>query len=267
MTRSGALAPALAATFGIVLLGGCEFISGLRAAILLRRAELAAQGGDEARAFLCLEKVEALKGVPPDLLATAGFLYMRLGRTSRAVECLERAARRRPNPLLLTTFGWALHEAGRPKEAEKVLKEAYRRYPEDPEVLNSLGYFYAEQGKNLQEAVRLIRKALERKPNAFHIVDSLGWAYFKMGRLAEARRELERAVKLGGRRSAEVLYHLAVAYASLGMRESALREVRRALRLDPYYAPAQLLYLKLTAKRHEIRQGEEPVRKAYSPLL
>lgn len=223
-------------------------MGGLKAGPLVRRAEMAAARGDRWEALSALAKAERVHNVPPDMLAAIGILYLRLGEEKRAVRCLRRAVEKRPRARVLTFLGWALFEAGRPKEAEKVLREAYRRYPKDPEVLNSLGYFYAERGKNLKEALVLLEEAVRRSPHAYHIVDSLGWAYFKLGRLEDARRELERALVLGGRRDPEVRYHLAVVYEALGLRALALREVRASLRLDPFHAPAQALYLRLTSR-------------------
>lgn len=234
-------------------LSGCEFWNGLEAGSLLHRAEKAALRGKGRKALQFLNRAKRVQGAPPDILAAIGWVYIHIGRPDEGIECLKRAVSKKPRAASLVMLGWALFEQGKTEEAEKVLKEAYRRYPDNPEVMNSLGYFYAERGRNLKEAVRLLERALRKKPRAYHIVDSLGWAYFKMGRLLEAKKELEKAVQLGGKGSAEVRYHLAMVYHSLGMRKSALREVREALSLDPFYAPAQILYLRLTAKGRRVR--------------
>src|SRR5690606_3282769 len=75
-------------------------------------------------------------------------------------------------------------------------KKALELYPDQPQVLNYLGYSWVDRGENLEEALQMIRKAVEMRPQDGYIVDSLGWAYYKLGRYNEAVVELEKAVKL-----------------------------------------------------------------------
>jgi len=81
-------------------------------------------------------------------------------------------------------------------KAEADFKEALQLYPDQPLVLNYLGYSWVDQGLNLEEAFKMLRKAVELRPNDGYIVDSLGWAHFKLGQYAEATDTLERAVDL-----------------------------------------------------------------------
>jgi len=81
-------------------------------------------------------------------------------------------------------------------KAEADFKEALELYPDQPLVLNYLGYSWVDQGLNLEEAFKMLRKAVELRPNDGYIVDSLGWAHFKLGQYAEATDTLERAVSL-----------------------------------------------------------------------
>jgi tetratricopeptide (TPR) repeat protein len=80
--------------------------------------------------------------------------------------------------------------------AEADLEKALSLYPEQPLVLNYLGYSWIDQGRNLEEGMALIEKAVALKPDDGYIVDSLGWAHFKQGNFKEAVRYLERAVEL-----------------------------------------------------------------------
>jgi tetratricopeptide (TPR) repeat protein len=80
--------------------------------------------------------------------------------------------------------------------AEADFKKALELFPDQPSVLNYLGYTWVDRGENLEEAFRMLRKAVELRPTDGYIVDSLGWAYYKLGRYDEALRELERAVEL-----------------------------------------------------------------------
>ena len=81
-------------------------------------------------------------------------------------------------------------------KAEGDLKEALKLYPDQPHVLNYLGYSWIDQGVNLDEGMRMIRRAVEQRPDDGYIVNSLGWAYYRVGNYEEAVKSLERAVEL-----------------------------------------------------------------------
>lgn len=80
--------------------------------------------------------------------------------------------------------------------AEADMKKALELYPEQPLVLNYLGYSWIDQGVHLDEGMDMIRRAVEQRPDDGYIVDSLGWAYFRIGNYDEAVKNLERAVEL-----------------------------------------------------------------------
>lgn len=80
--------------------------------------------------------------------------------------------------------------------AEADFKKALELYPDQPSVLNYLGYSWVDRGINLDEAFRMLRKAVELRPTDGYIVDSLGWAYYRLGKYEDALREMERAIEL-----------------------------------------------------------------------
>jgi tetratricopeptide (TPR) repeat protein len=80
--------------------------------------------------------------------------------------------------------------------AEADLKKALELFPDQPHVLNYLGYSWVDQGLNLDEGMRMIRRAVEQRPDDGYIVDSLGWADYRIGNYEEAVKQLERAVEL-----------------------------------------------------------------------
>jgi tetratricopeptide (TPR) repeat protein len=80
--------------------------------------------------------------------------------------------------------------------AEADMKKALELFPEQPLVLNYLGYSWVDQGVHMDEGMDMIRRAVEQRPDDGYIVDSLGWAYFKTGNYDEAVKNLERAVEL-----------------------------------------------------------------------
>src|SRR5262249_27731609 len=81
-------------------------------------------------------------------------------------------------------------------KAEADLKKSLELFPEQPHVLNYLGYSWIDQGINLDEGMRMIKRAVEQRADDGYIVDSLGWAYYRLGNNEEAVKHLERAVEL-----------------------------------------------------------------------
>lgn len=117
-------------------------------------------------------------------------------------------------------------------KAEPNFKKALELYPDQPQVLNYLGYSWVDQGANLKEALEMIQKAVDLRPSDGYIVDSLGWAYFKLGRFDDAVREMERAVSL--KPEDPVLNdHLGDAYWRVGRKLEATFQWRTARDLKP----------------------------------
>ncbi len=81
-------------------------------------------------------------------------------------------------------------------KAVEDFRKALAVFPEQPLVLNYLGYSWVDRGENLEEAFKMLHKAVELRASDGYIVDSLGWAYFKLGKYDEAVKELERAIDL-----------------------------------------------------------------------
>jgi tetratricopeptide (TPR) repeat protein len=81
-------------------------------------------------------------------------------------------------------------------DAEADFQKSLELFPDQPSVLNYLGYSWIDQGINLDEGMKMIRRAVEQKPDDGYIVDSLGWAYYRIGNYEEATKHLERAVEL-----------------------------------------------------------------------
>ena len=115
--------------------------------------------------------------------------------------------------------------------AETDLREALRLAPDEPVVLNHLGYSLVERGEEIGEAFAMIEAALSAEPESGSITDSLGWAYYQQGDYRTAARLLEEAVTLEPG-SATITDHLGDAYWHLGRLAEARYEWRRALDLD-----------------------------------
>ncbi len=116
--------------------------------------------------------------------------------------------------------------------AEEDFRTALDLNPDQPLVLNYLGYSLVDQGLKLDEALGMIEKAVELRPTDGYIVDSLGWVYYRLGRYEEAVKELERAIEL--RPGDPVINdHLGDAYWMVGRRNEARFQWNHARDLDP----------------------------------
>jgi len=82
------------------------------------------------------------------------------------------------------------------KAAEADLEQARELAPDEPQILNYLGYSWVDQGRNIPEALKMLERARALKPYDGYIIDSVGWAYYKLGRYGEAAKTLEDAVLL-----------------------------------------------------------------------
>ncbi|HJS87613.1 MAG TPA: tetratricopeptide repeat protein [Acetobacteraceae bacterium] len=128
--------------------------------------------------------------------------------------------------------------------SEADLLHALALSPEQPAVLNYLGYSWAERGVRLGEARRMLEKAVQLQPNDGAVVDSLGWAMLRQGDAEGAARLLERATELRPD-DPTITGHLGDAYAAGGRRLEAEYQWRRALLLHPQDAEAARLRMKL----------------------
>ncbi|MEF3366408.1 tetratricopeptide repeat protein [Methylocystis sp. 9N] len=116
--------------------------------------------------------------------------------------------------------------------AEADLKKALELNPDQPLVLNYLGYSWVDQGINLDDAFRMLRRAVDLRQRDGYVVDSLGWAYYRLGRYDEAVRELEKAIDL--KPSDPVINdHLGDAYWRVGRKLEAQFQWNHARDLGP----------------------------------
>ncbi len=117
-------------------------------------------------------------------------------------------------------------------KAEADFKKALTLAPDQPLVLNYLGYSWVDQHMNLDEAFAMLKRAVEQRPTDGYIVDSLGWAYYRLGRFEEATRILERAIEL--KPSDPVINdHLGDAYWRIGRKLEATFQWNHARDLKP----------------------------------
>lgn len=116
--------------------------------------------------------------------------------------------------------------------AEADFRKALSLFPDQPLVLNYLGYSWVDKNMNLDEAFKMLRRAVELRPQDGYIVDSLAWAHYRLGRYDEAVKELERAIEL--KPSDPVINdHLGDAYWRVGRKLEAKFQWNHARDLKP----------------------------------
>jgi Flp pilus assembly protein TadD len=130
-------------------------------------------------------------------------------------------------------------------QSEADLKKALELFPDQPQVLNYLGYSWIDQGVHLDDGMAMIKKAVQQRPDDGYIVDSLGWAYFKLGNYDEATKQLERAIELKPE-DPTINDHLGDAYWRIGRTLEARFQWAHArdLKADPEDLPKILDKLK-----------------------
>ena len=90
----------------------------------------------------------------------------------------------------------AKERSGQWDGAEADFRAALELNPDQPQVMNYLGYSLVEKQQKLDEALDLITRAVAAEPDSGYIVDSLGWVQYRLGRYEEAVVNMERAAEL-----------------------------------------------------------------------
>ena len=121
---------------------------------------------------------------------------------------------------LLLLRASALEDANRWPEAKVTLQQALALQPEQPLLLNFMGYGQLERGENMDSAEAMIRKASQLAPDDASITDSLGWAEFKRGKIDDAIATLQKAAEKDAGQ-AEIQEHLGDALYKSGRRYEA----------------------------------------------
>ncbi len=205
--------------------------------VALRRAGVLDGLGRTEEALDALRRLADAYPEEPQPPARLGDLLRRRSRFAEAVGAYDQAIARirtagpRDWPLHYAR-GIALERSNDWTRAEADFLKALEYAPDQPYVLNYLGYTWADQGQHLDRAKAMLLRATELRPQDGNIADSLGWVLFRLGDLPGAIQWLEKAVELEPR-SSVINDHLGDAYWRAGRQHEARFQWRRALALDP----------------------------------
>ena len=202
-----------------------------------QRIRLLAEGGQSEAAVAEALAAAHAAGADAGDWARLGEVYARLDRHAEAADAFAHALAvhnahdDQEEWTLWLARGGSLEEAGNWPAARDALRRAYALAPDQPFVLNYLGYAQLVRRENVGEAERLVREAHRLAPDNAAITDSLGWALYLKGQLPEAIALLEEAAR-GQPADVDINEHLGDAYFAAGRRV----EARFAWRAAAVYA-------------------------------
>jgi tetratricopeptide (TPR) repeat protein len=201
------------------------------------RAKALFESGDEAGSVEVLQALARSHDQIAAVHVTLGDTLRRLERYDEAAEAYDHALALlgAPQPshwFVYYVRGISHERRGDWAKSEADLRQALALNPEQPLVLNYLGYSLVERGEKLDEALKMIEAAVAARPEDGYITDSLGWVLYRLGRFDEAVAPMERAVEL---RPVDPILndHLGDVYWMVDRKLEAQFQWRRALSFDP----------------------------------
>ncbi len=210
--------------------------------------------------------IEVLRGLSnthksiPNVHTSLGDALRRESRLGEAALAYDAAIALLPQPqpnhwFLYYARGITLEREGEWDRAEADFRFALQLSPDQPLVLNYLGYGLVEKRIKLEEAQQMIETAVAKRPNDGYITDSLGWVLYRIDKFEEAVPHLERAVELLPV-DPIINDHLGDAYWMVGRKLEAEFQWKRALSFDPEEKEADRIRQKLDIGLTEVLKIE-----------
>ncbi len=192
-------------------------------------------------------------------------IYIRLKRFPEAVENLNKAEAlvSKPEDRLNIDFvrGTLYDREKLYDQAETSFRKVLATDPQNPTVLNYLGYMFADRGVRLPEATSMIRKAVDLDPQNYAFLDSLGWAYYKSGQYTLAEQYLRQAIE---RSSSDptVHDHLGEVYEKTGKLKLAVEQWERSMIEYAHSLPADADPEDVAKVQHKLQNARVKLAKA-----
>ncbi len=232
----------------------------------LGRADALNKSGNVDAAIEVLQTLNRNFPEQPQSFATLGDTLRRIERNQEANDAYHKALALIPEnstALWLIYYNRAItyHQMDQWPEAEADFRKALSFQPDQPQVLNYLGYSLVERAEKLDEALDMIERAVTAQPDNGAIVDSLAWVYFQLGRYEDAVEPMELAATLEPV-DPILLDHLGDVYWAVGREIEATFQWNRALSFDPEEGEAVRIRRKLQVGLDAVRieEGDAPIR-------
>lgn len=207
--------------------GRQEFEAGLRVALVLGKAGRLQEGREWLAQMSPNSEAQGVR-----IAQAEAELLRDLKRYAEVFEVFAKALERYPDNLeLLYDRAMAAEKLDRLDVLEQDLRRMIELKPDYAHAYNALGYTLADRTQRLDEAVELLQKALNLAPNDPFILDSMGWALFKVKRYGEAVEFLRRAY--AGRPDPEIAAHLGEVLWTMGQKDEARRVWQGGLKAHP----------------------------------
>jgi tetratricopeptide (TPR) repeat protein len=201
--------------------------------VALRRAQLLAKGGDLAAARKQLATLQPSdKAEQAQVVLVESQILRDAGKNQEAFKLMQDGVKRFPENMdFLYDYALMAEKLGKIDVMEKSLRQVIAKVPDNQHAYNALGYSLADRNVRLQEAHQLIQKAMGMAPNDPFIMDSMGWVQYRMGNLSEAAAHLRKAYSL--RNDPEIAVHLGEVLWKMGQQDDARKLWREARAKDP----------------------------------
>lgn len=231
----------------------------------LGRANALRRSGDTQAAIEVLEQLSQSHADLSQVHLALGDAYRRMERFDDASKAYNRAVALYKTPeqsqwVTYYTRGITHERMKRWDLAEADFRTALELQPDQPQVLNYLGYSFVEMQINLDEALKMIERAVTARPDDGYITDSLGWVMYRLGRYGEAVSIMERATELMAV-DPIVNDHLGDVYWAVGRRREAEFQWSRAMSFEPDEEDATRIRRKLEVGLDQVleEEGADPI--------
>jgi tetratricopeptide (TPR) repeat protein len=166
------------------------------------------------------------------IILVEGELLVNAQRLDDAMTLYDQALQKEPeNNELLYARALLAEKLGKIDILERDLRDILKREPDNALALNALGYTLADRSLRLDEALELIKHALTQLPNDPAVLDSMGWVQFRLGHHSEALKYLRQAYELND--DAEISAHLIEVLWASGDKAAARKLGQQAIKADP----------------------------------
>ncbi|TCK19218.1 tetratricopeptide repeat protein [Thiogranum longum] len=199
----------------------------------VRIANLEALEGDVSAAR---ERLRKLRLAQPEqsqrLYLVEGSILSRIDWNEEAYKLYSDYLQTRPDDIeILYARSLVAERLGRIDQAEADMRHVLKIEPDNTRALNALGYTLADRTNRYDEALKLIERAYAQTPNDPAVIDSMGWVMYRLGRLAEAREYLQKAYDMT--QDTEIAAHLGEVLWTMGDKDAALALWKKARDASP----------------------------------